>query len=463
MNFDRVLAGGKVVLEDCVEHLDIGIRSGRIAGLLTPGTATGDGDLIDVTGHYVLPGAIDPHTHVEWPIGEDNSQDDFLMATMAAAIHGTTTIIDFVPIARGIAPLDAIEARVSLAEGSSVIDYGFHPILTSGTRQVVSQIGEMIKGGFASFKIYTTYDDLRLDGGEIWTVMQEIAHHGGIAGFHAECHDLIGTLTRACMDEGRVGIEAFPASRPGLAESQAIGMVARYARELDAPIYIFHASGEQAVTAIREQQRLGTRVQAETCTHYLALNDEVFSGPDAWRYVITPPIRDEGSREALWSAVKDRTVCAVASDHCAYGRRHKRPGFDDFTRMPPGAPGIAARVPVTWDEGINRGRLTPVDFSHAISTGAARALGLYPRKGVLRVGSDADIMVVDPAASWTWDHREDSGSDYSLYEQRPGRGAVRMTLAAGKVIARDGRFVGGSRTGAFLARRATDDHRASGV
>lgn len=443
MAFDVLIRGGEVGSSKEVRRLDVGISGERVAALLEPGHDLTGNTEIDATGKYVLPGGIDPHTHIEWPFGNEKARDTFYSGTAAAAIGGTTTVVDFIPVPRGQSLLAGADHRMKLAAGNAVTDYSFHPILNSSSPPVMAEVPQLVRDGHASFKIYTTYAENRLDDGEQWLAIEAISRAGGLPGFHAENHELIERLTRDLVAEGRTTIADFPRSRPAEAEAEAVRTVAYFARRLDSPVYIYHLSGGVALESLLEMRANGSKVRAETCTHYLSFDDSVFTGPEAWRFVITPPIRDAASQDRLWRGVSERSLSAVASDHCAYGRDHKSIGFDDYTKLPAGAPGIGARLPLTWSRGVATGRVSVPDFVHLTSTGPARTLGLYHRKGRIYPGSDADIVVIDPRVEWRFPADvPDPGSDYSLYGGLEVKGRPVLTMVRGVVIARDGELVG---------------------
>jgi len=443
--FDTVLVGGTVVADTDVAALDVGVSAGRIAALMQPGTPCTAGHTIDARGRIVLPGGIDSHTHISWPIGaDDHSLDSFADATKAAAVSGTTTILDFVPPSVGMSHAEAAQDRLRQAAGQCATDYTFRPILTRADDEAVTDIGRLADLGLRTFKIFTTYADMRLTDGEIYRIMDAIGAVGGLAGFHAENHELIQDATQRTV--GRVGttIEAFPRSRPGLAEEAAIDLVSLYARNHQLPIFIFHVSGRSGLDALRRARRLGTAVRSETCTHYLTFDDSVYHGDDRWMYVITPPIRGPQDQQELWAALTNGELTSVGSDHCAYGRHHKHPDADDFTSMAAGAPGIDVRMPVLWHRAISEQRLSLVQFARVTAQGAAETFGLYPRKGIIRVGSDADLIVVDPEAPWIWPTEPAGwGSDYQPYGGASGIGAVQLTMIRGQVVASNGEYVGG--------------------
>jgi len=347
---------------------------------------------------------------------------------------GTTTIIDFVPGRRG-SLLEAAERRMEQA-AASVIDYSLHPVVTRLDKQTMAEIPRLVGQGLASFKVYTTYDS-RLESADIRRFVGIAGEAGGLPGFHAEHHALLEDALAATRKMRGTRIGDFPASRPGHTEAASVREVTGYAAEFGCPVYIYHASGLEALGQIEEARAAGTDVRAETCAHYLVYDDGVYEREDGWKYVITPPIRSAADREGMWRAVADGRLDAVASDHCAYSMADKAAGFDDFTAMEPGAPGIASRMPLLWDRGVRAGRLTLRQFVDINSARPAAALGLVG-KGRIELGADADIVVWDPEAEWTWDPSSSqaaNGTDYDIYDGLTGRGRPRVTLSRGRSVA----------------------------
>jgi dihydropyrimidinase len=459
---DCVIRNGVLVSGSGQAALDVAITDGKISGLLQPGTEAPAHRTVDASHCYVLPGGIDTHTHVSWPLADGGRTDDgFANAGRAAALGGTTTIVDFVP---PLGPeqrlIDAARDRIAEIEAGSPIDVALHPILNRCDAGILEDIPAVIDLGLTSFKMYTTYDD-RVNDGQIWTLMQAIVAAGGLPGFHAENHDVLSESLNTLVAVGRTSVRDFPDSRPALAEATAIKTVAHMAHKLDSPVYIFHVSGREALAAIADSIRAGATVHTETCTHYLCFDDSVFAEDAGWKYVITPPIRAAQDRQELWHRMADDAITSVGSDHCAYCVTSKSAHPDDHRLTPPGAAGIEARTPVLWDLTVNHHRLSPSDFVRSSSENAAKALGMWPRKGALHVGSDADIVILDPQAQWSGARAMPaSGQTFTLYDQYVGRGRARHVFVRGAQVVRDEQFLAESvGAGHFLARERV--HSAS--
>ena len=445
---DLVVSGGYVVFSEEERVSDIGVRDGKVAAIGEAGSLRGKRTL-DASGLIVIPGGIDPHTHIQWPLANGNTaQDRFETATARAASWGTTTVVDFVP-ATGGSLLEAADARLEQAS-RSVIDYSLHPIVTRADDRTLAEVPELVDRGMGSFKVYTTYDH-RLESADIRRFVRAAAEAGGLPGFHAEHHALLEDALDAVRRAGDLGTAAFPASRPGHTESASIREVTGYAAEFGSPVYIYHVSGLDAFREIERARASGVDVRAETCAHYLALDDSVYSRSDGWKFVITPPIRTAEDRNGMWEAVAGAQLNGVASDHCAYSIADKRAGFSDFTAMEPGAPGVASRMPLLWQHGVNAGRLSLRQFVQVNSELPAAALGLRD-KGRIAVGTDADLILWDPEAAWTWGEDGSNGTDYDIYDGVPGHGRPRTTLSRGRIVYDNG-SVSSDAQGEFVPQR----------
>lgn len=454
-HYDAVIRGGMVVDSHLSRLVDIGIKNGKIAAHLPPlAPAEADREL-DATGHYVMPGGIDTHTHALWPFEGGQTDDGFDGAGQSAALGGTTTMVDFVPpLAPGQRLIEAALDRVAKIERSAPINVGLHPILNRFDAGVMEDIQGVIEVGMTSFKMFTTYEDNRVDDGEIWSFMNEISRHGGLPGFHAENHELIQRVTSQLAQEGKVRIRDFPATRPGIAESTMIDTLSEMAAKIGTPIYIFHVSGSEALDAVRNGQKLGVDVYAETCTHYLTLDESVFERPDPWKYVIAPPIRSVGDQRSLWDGIINRSVVSVGSDHCSYPVTSKRAHSDDHRLIQPGAAGIQHRTPILWNEAVNRRGFTPEQFVDISSTRAARTLGMYPDKGSVDIGSDADLIVFSPNVQWDGtDLAKASSNTFNIYEGYAGTGLPRYVFSRGLCVVDEFAFCGSSEAGGFVKRR----------
>jgi dihydropyrimidinase len=446
---DLVVRGATVVTADSQSIQDVAVKDGKIAGLLAAGFPIVAKRTIDASGKMLIPGCIDPHTHIWWPFDDQVSCDTFDSASKSALISGTTTVVDFLPTSPDTDPMISAAPRIREAASRFLCDYSFHPILTSSGPAVLEAVGQFVEMGLASFKMYTTYPDTRVDDGDIWVLMQAIHEAGGLAGFHAESDDLIRSATGRLLSSGRTAVRYFPESRPSLSEVISIGTVSRFAQELGCGVYIYHVSS--GLPAVREARERAVNVMAETCTHYLTLSRSLYNGPEAWRYVMSPPLPHDSPQQDLWRALAQREIQSVASDHCAYSREQKHYRDDSF-EIPGGVPGLGARVPLLLSEGVNAGRITMQDFVYATSTGIAKSLGIYPGKGSITVGADADLVIVDLDAPWTFDDAE-GGSDFSPYARRSGQGQPIMTIRRGEVVWDGDTFAGEPGSGMLVRQR----------
>lgn len=455
---DVLVAGGRVVTAAGEFLADVAVRNGRISGLLQPGTDCDAKQVVDAKGLLVMPGGIDPHTHVNWPYNGTSTDDDFFSAGSAAALGGTTTLCDFVPPQEEDEDLLSIcSQRIQKIEGHSAVDVALHPIIIRADTETLDAIPKLIAMGCTSFKMFTTFDGRRLHEGEIWRLMREMVKHGGLPGFHAENHEILREAEAVVERAKQLSVGEFHLSRPQLAESVAISAIAPIAREIGTAFYVFHVSGAEALSAIEDARRAGGVVFAETCTHYLVFNDEVYDRPDAWKFEICPAVRSEGDRTYLWRGMATGSVDAVGSDHCAYPISAKTAHLDDHRLNPPGAAGLQSRTPVLWQEAVNVHGLTPSDFVRISSESPARALSMFPRKGSISVGADADLVLWNPVTPWTGRDFPKAHSDtFDLYDDYRGQGRAQHVLLGGKVIVRDGEYRGTPGDGSFVRRRPTN-------
>jgi dihydropyrimidinase len=457
-----LLRGGTVVDLDGERPADVLVGAdGRIAAVgpdvsAAPGFDPG-ADVVDVSGRLVVPGGIDAHTHLHLPVGAVQVSDDFASGTVAAAVGGTTTVIDYVTAYRGEDPLAALATWQALAEPAA-IDYGLHMTFTEAVAETV--IADCIERGVTSFKLYLAYPQLlQVDDDVVFDVLRSAARHGGLVTVHCENGGAIEALRRRALADGRTGVVEHAATRPAVLEAEAVHRAGRLAEAAGAPVYVVHLSSAPGLAEVRAAQDRGVALQAETCPQYLHLDAAVLEGPGGENFVCTPPLRDPWHREELWEGLARGWVQTVATDHCPFwvadrrrGTAGRDGGFADFTEIPGGLPGIETRMTLVW-QGVRAGRITVVDWVRLCAEAPASTFGLFPRKGCLRPGSDADVVVWNPERSQSLDAAAlRMRTDHSPYEGRVVRGWPELVLSRGRVVARDGRFIGEPGWGRYLER-----------
>lgn len=449
--FDLVIANGTLVTAESVMHADLGIRDSQIAAI---GTALAGTETIDAAGMLVLPGAIDEHVHLQMPVGEFASSDDFYTGTVAAACGGTTAVIDFVEPAPDQPLLEALAARQGEAEGKVVVDYGLHMTLSRADDETLAQVPACIEAGSASFKLYMAYEGLRLDDGGLLRALARLRAHGGRPLVHAENHHAIAYLTAQALAEGRTGPENHPLTRPAGMEAEAIHRLLALARVAGTSLVLAHLSCALGLEQVRAARARGQTVWVETCPQYLLLDEKEYGRPgfEGAKFVMAPPPRTEADRQALWAGLAAAEVDTVATDHCPFFyETQKIRGRDDFSRIPGGAPGIETRLALLYTHGVRAGRLAPERWVDVCCTGPARRFGLAPRKGTLAVGADADIVVFDPERRVRLSYQTlHQNVDYCPYEGWEMQGYPVTVLSRGQVIVREGEFVGEVGRGRYL-------------
>lgn len=450
MDFDLVIQGGTLVTATEVVQADLGIRGERIA-------AVGDGleghQVVDARHLLVLPGAIDPHVHLNMPVGGTVSCDDWRSGTLAASYGGTTTLLDFVEPRPGQSLTSALDERLAEAEGQAVIDFGLHMTLARTDAATLQEIPGLMQAGVTSFKTYTTYDGLRLNDAELRTAMSAVGAAGGLMMTHCEDDAIVRRETRALVEAGRLGPGEHGRSRPSRAEVAAVERVLTLAAEAQVRIYIVHVSTAQAVGSVAVRQG-GPDVFGETCPHYLLLTDTCYDLPgfEPAKFVCSPPLRAPADQSSLWQALAQGQLQTIGSDHCPFNfAGQKDRGVGDFTRIPGGLPGIEARLALLYTYGVAQGRIGLTQWVDACSTATARIFGLYPRKGCLAPGADADIVLFDPGRELRLSADTlHENVDYTPFDGLPLRGYPTMTILRGQPIVRDGEFLGRPGQGRFL-------------
>ena len=453
-----LLTGGIVLDVDGERAASLRVgRDGRVAAVGRDLVAEPGETVVDCTGRLVVPGGIDVHTHLHLPVGRVRVSDDFDTGTRAAAIGGTTTVVDYVTAYRSEDPLAALATWRSWAEPACV-DYGLHMTFTERVPERV--VADCVEAGVTSFKLYMAYPELlQVDDDVILEIMRMATRHGGLVTLHCEDGGAIEALRRQALAEGRTGVMEHALTRPAVLEGEAVTRAAALAERAGASMYAVHLSSAQAIAAVREARERGVDVLAETCPQYLYLDTAKLAGPDGESFVCTPPLRDPWHAEELWHGLTHGHVHTVATDHCPFTVADRRAGmfarpegWRDFTEIPGGLPGIETRMGLVW-AGVAAGRITPADWVRLCAESPARTFGLWPAKGNLRVGADADVVVWDPERAQSLAAGAlHMAVDHSPYEGMAVTGWPELVLSRGDVVARDGTFVGQPARGRFLAR-----------
>lgn len=415
--------------------------------------------VIDATGKLVIPGGIDAHTHLDMPFGGTTSADNFQTGTIAAAFGGTTTVVDFATQARGTSIIGALDTWHKKAKGNACIDYGFHMIVADMSKP--EHLGEMKRliddEGVTSFKLFMAYPGaLLIDDASIYQAMLLAADRGGLTCMHAENGVVISAMVSKALAEGKTEPKYHALTRPTTAEAEGVSRSIALAEMAGAPLYIVHVSCSDALKKVVEARDTGLPIYAETCPQYLFLDYSMYErdGFEGAKYVMTPPLREKWNQEELWTGLRVDDLQVVSTDHCPFRfKDQKSMGRDDFSKIPNGGPGIENRVSLVYDGGVAKGRISLNRFVEITSTAAAKIFGLFPKKGTIAVGSDADIVVFDPNAKMTISARtHHMNVDYNCYEGMEVTGVAETVMSRGTLVVENGNFVGKAGHGQFLKR-----------
>jgi dihydropyrimidinase len=448
----RTLISGGIVLSAAgAVRADVLIDGERIAAV---GTSVGPADRsIRAAGRYVLPGGVDVHTHLDLATPNGAACDDFATGTRAAACGGTTTIVDYAGHERGEPLLTGLARWQAKAAGRAHIDYAFHMMISEVNDQVVAELASLPDAGVTSIKIFMAYPGVyMIDDAQIYRILRAAARLGILTAVHAENGMVIEELRREYVAAGQFGPRYHAESRPALVEGEATGRLITLAELAEAPVYIAHLSAAQALAAVHAARDRGQRVYAETCPQYLFLDECLLSGPDGARYVCSPPLRTKAARQALWRGLRRGDLDVVATDHCPFTAAQKARGASNFTLIPNGLHGVEERLVLLY-QGVVAGRISMARWVELSATGPARLFGLYPRKGAVVPGADADLVVFDPAAERVLSAvTHHSATDYSVYEGMAVRGRAEVVMQRGEVLVDGDGFHGSPGAGRFLRR-----------
>jgi dihydropyrimidinase len=412
--------------------------------------------VIDAGGKLVIPGGIDPHTHMELPFGGTFASDDFFTGTRAAAFGGTTAIIDFAVQTKGESMTAGVDAWHKKAEGKTAIDYGFHLITTDFEDGNEKEMYKLMDEGITSFKLFMAYPGVFLaDDATIFRAMSAAGQRGGLICMHAENGIVINEIIKRFLADGRTAPKYHALTRPTIAEAEGVHRAIAIAEMAESPVYIVHLSCTDALNQVRQARDRGVPAFAETCPQYLFHSMDDYG--DSWegaKYVMTPPLREKHNQGELWKGLKMDDLQVISTDHCPFCmKEQKELGKDDFSKIPNGAPGVENRMNLIYNGGVVENRISLNRFVELTSTAAAKMFGLFPKKGTIAVGSDADIVIFNPDTEHTFGvDAEHMNVDYSSYEGWKVKGKVETVLSRGRVVIENGEHKGKAGDGQFLKR-----------
>ncbi len=460
MAYDTIIRGGTIATASDTFTADIGITGGKVVALATG--LEGAKEVIDATGKYVLPGGIDSHVHISQPSGPGIVMaDDFESCTRSAAFGGNTTVLPFCLQESGTSLRQAVNAYHKLAEGKCHVDVSFHLIISDPSEQVLGQeLPALVKDGYTSFKVFMTYDGLALTDLQIMETMAVAKETGALVMIHAENYDMIRFLTAKLEKQGDTAPFFHAKSRPIAVEREATHRAITLAELSEVPLVVVHVSNREAMEEIRRAQAKGLKIKAETCPQYLVLTEDDLKGlnMEGAKYVCSPPPRDKESQAACWEGLQTGVFTLFSSDHCPFryddtqGKLAPK-GRTSFRWVPNGIPGVAARLPILFSEGVSKGRIDINTFVAVTATNHAKTYGLYPQKGTIAVGSDADIVLWDPKKTMTIaNENQHHGADYTPYDGIAVEGWPVLTMVRGKTVVKDGALVAGKPVGTYQSR-----------
>jgi dihydropyrimidinase len=457
MGFDTIIVNGRVATATDTYTSDVAISDGKISAVGESLPRENAKQIIDAAGKYVFPGGIDVHTHLDMPFGGTTSADDFETGTRAAAFGGTTTLIDFAIQYKGQTLRTAFDAWMQKASGKAVCDYAFHCIITDLADAQLAEMNALVHEGVTSFKLFMAYPGVfMLDDASIFKVLRATSKNGGLVCMHAENGGAIDVIVQQALAEGKKAPKYHALTRPTTAEAEAVSRAIALAEMAGAPVYIVHLSCNDALEKVREARDRGLPVYAETCPQYLYLSLENMDAPgfEGAKYVFTPPLREKWNQEKLWSGLKTDHLQVVSTDHCPFCfKEQKELGRDDFTKIPNGGPGIEHRMSLIYSGGVAAKRFSVNRFVELVSTTPAKLFGLYPRKGTIATGSDADLVIFDPQRKHTISAKtHHMRVDYSMFEGIEVTGMPEVVLSRGRVVVENDKFLGRAGAGEFVKR-----------
>lgn len=449
----QILKQGTVVSGIGCYKMDILIEDGKILEV-APDIFAGDAQTVDVEGKLIFPGFIDAHTHMDLAVAGTVTADDFYSGTRAAVAGGTTCIVDFATQYKGETLTEALENWHKKADGKCSCDYGFHMAISDLKGADEAQVQAMLDAGVSTFKLYMTYPDMLLRDGELYRILKQLKRQGGIAGVHCENAEVIDALIAEAKEAGQLGPDTHPKVRPSGLEAEAVNRLLAIAREADAPVIVVHLTCWEAFAKIQRARSRGQMVYAETCPQYLLLDSSYYEkgGFEAAKYVCSPPLRKKVDQECLWEALKTGDIQTISTDHCSFTMAQKEMGREDFTKIPNGMPGVETRGVLLYTYGVEEGRITLEHMCRLLSENPAKLYGMYPQKGCLEPGSDADIVVLDPNREGVIKaDSQEYNMDYAPFEGWKLKGTIDKVYLRGNLVVDQGKIVS-EKQGQYVSR-----------
>lgn len=450
----QLLKGGIVVSGTGRARMDVLIDDGKIAEV-SPDILCEAAEVVDVTGKFLFPGFIDGHTHFDLEVSGTVTADNFETGTKAAVSGGTTMILDFATQNKGETLTEALENWHKKADGNCSCDYGFHMAISDWNEAVSKELEVLVDGGITSFKLYMTYDAMVLDDREIFQVLRRLKEVGGITGVHCENMGIIKALVEEEKASGHLTPASHPVTRPAAAEAEAVSRLLKIAEIVDTPVIIVHLSSGVGYQEVKYARERGQEIFLETCPQYLLMDSGKYSlqEEEARKYVISPPLRTIQAQTRLWNALKKDHIHTVATDHCSFTTLQKAAGKGDFTKIPNGMPGVETRPVLMYTYGVLERGLTLEQMCRLLSENAAKLYGLYPKKGCIAEGSDADIVVWNPDAEWILtDDNQHGNADYCPYHGCKVRGIAEKVYLRGELVSENGSVLK-ERKGTYIPRK----------
>lgn len=452
---DTIIKNGTIITATDTYKADIAIENEKIV-MIAEHIKDASAEIIDAEGKFLLPGAIDAHTHLQMPFGGTVSADSYEAGSRAAACGGVTTIFDFALQQKGDGIVETAEKRDKLCAPVACIDYAFHVAITDLREEVLNEFKAAVDYGITSFKVFMVYkkEGLMVDDAVMCEVLEKSKEVGALIAVHAENPDLIDMRTEKFLKEGKTSAWYHYLSRPEFVEAEADIRAIHWAKALNAPLYIVHLANKEGMEAVKKARDEGYEIYAETCPQYLHFTNEVYKREDGRNFVCSPPMKGKESQDALWSGIKSGDIATIATDHCPFQSFEKDWGKDDFTKIPNGCMGVENMYPYMLSE-ANKGRLTFNKVVELCSTNPAKIYGCAPLKGTIAVGSDADIVIYDPLKEFTVTKENmHSDVDHTIWEGTKLSGYIDMTFVRGSLVFKDGEFLGKPGFGKFLKRKA---------